>query len=225
MGINLFPEFRGGEIRFIYAQFMRSLFHLAGVRYFFLTPYGMGENNDDALRNGAFWFYRKLGFKASNPDVERLAVAEEAVMRRRPGYRSDMKMLRKLSHTSAHLDLSGGKCRPLEFGALGLALSKMIAEKFGGDRRRATAASVWRLRRVLPVRDYGTWKPTEREIMNSLAPLLCLIDDIETWTDGDRRALASIIRAKGARNEYGFMKKAARHSRLGEGLLVVANRP
>ena len=54
------------------------LFHLASVRYFVLTPYGMGEDNDEALQSGAFWFYRKLGFRAANPEVEALAVREEA---------------------------------------------------------------------------------------------------------------------------------------------------
>ncbi|MFQ5505699.1 MAG: hypothetical protein ACE5F1_13015, partial [Planctomycetota bacterium] len=70
MGINLFPEFRGGEIRFIYPQFMRAIHHALGARYFFLTSYGMGEGNPEAIRSGAFWFYRKLGFRATNLDVE-----------------------------------------------------------------------------------------------------------------------------------------------------------
>ena len=96
MGINLFPEFRGGEIRHLYAQFMRVLHHHLGVEYFFLTSYGMGEGNEDAIRSGAFWFYRKLGFRAANPEVEALARTEEARMHAAPGYRSDRRMLRRL---------------------------------------------------------------------------------------------------------------------------------
>ena len=145
MGINLFPEFRGGEIRYIYAQFMRVLHHRLGVDYFFLTRYGMGEGNPEAIRTGAFWFYRKLGFQPTNPDVEALARAEESRMRARPGYRSDRRTLHRLSHTEAYLDLSAGKCRPFDFGRFGLALGRHIAEKFDGDRalaRKRCAARV-----------------------------------------------------------------------------------
>ena len=54
MGINLIPEFRGGEIRVIYAGLMQALQHLLGVRHFHLTRYAMGEDNEDALASGAF---------------------------------------------------------------------------------------------------------------------------------------------------------------------------
>jgi len=55
IGINLFPEFRGGEIRRIYAAFMRMLHHVLGVRYFFLTRYGMGESNEEAIEAGSIF--------------------------------------------------------------------------------------------------------------------------------------------------------------------------
>ena len=107
----------------------------------------MGEGNPAAIRSGAFWFYRKLGFLPDHPAVERIARAEEARKAARPGHRSDRRTLRKLSHTQAHLDLSGGRCRPFPFGALGVALSRWIAER-ARRRPRARGAALFRARRT-----------------------------------------------------------------------------
>ena len=222
MGINLFPEFRGGEIRYLYAQLMRVLYHLAHVRYFFLTPYGMGEDNDDALKSGAFWFYRKLGFSAERAEVEALARSEEAIMARTPGHRSSLATLRKLSHTAAYLDLSGGHVRPFPFGALGLAATRLIARDFGGDRGRATAACTRRLRRWLELDDLRSWSASERGALEAMAPTLCLLPDLPSWSRADRRSLTAILRAKGGHSEAGYAARVLAHPRLGVELRALA---
>jgi hypothetical protein len=193
MGINLFPEFRGGEIRVVYAQFMRVLHNRLGVDYFFLTRYGMGESNPDAIRSGAFWFYRKLGFLPTSPAVEELARKEEARMRARPGYRSDRRMLRRLSKTEAYLDLSGGRCRPFDFGHLGIAQSRFVAEAFGGDRALAEKRCASRIGRLLGIAD--------GRALRNLAPILSMIPGLPKWSRRDKAALARILKAKDARCE------------------------
>jgi len=217
MGINLFPEFRGGEIRYIYAQFMRVLHQRLGVDYFFLTRYGMGVGNPEAIRTGAFWFYRKLGFLASNAEVESLARAEEARMRKRPGYRSDRRTLHRLSHTEAYLDLSDGKCQPFDFGRFGIGVSRHIAEKFEGDRalaRRRCAARVGRLLEASAGRS-----------LDELSPALDMILDLPRWSRRDRSALASILRAKDARCEARAARLLKSHTRLAAALRSIGRIP
>lgn len=124
---------------------------------------------------GAFWFYRKLGFSAVNPAVEALAQSEEAIMAEQPGYRCSLATLRKLSHTSAYLDLSGGRCRP-----------------------------------------------SERAALDSLAPLLCLLPDLPSWSRKDLKALAAIVRAKGGPCEADFARRALAHPRFGDALRAAA---
>jgi hypothetical protein len=41
-------------------------------------PYQLGHDNEEAIESGAFWFYRKLGFRPGRADLERLAEREEA---------------------------------------------------------------------------------------------------------------------------------------------------
>ena len=66
----------------------------------------MGLHNDEAIESGAFWFYRKLGFRPVLPEVARLSETEEARMARTPGYRTPTRTLRKLAQGS--LIFNGG---------------------------------------------------------------------------------------------------------------------
>jgi hypothetical protein len=222
MGINLFTEFRGAEIRRIYALLMQALYQLLGGRYFFLTSYGMGELNPEALRSGAFWFYRKLGFRAADPGIEALAREEEAMMRRRPGYRSSLATLRELSHTDAYFDLSGGKRRPLDFEGLGLVVSRMVKEEFGGDRRRAARVCGRRVREALRIKDLDAWTPDEKTALERIAPALALVPDLARWPAPEKRALARAIRAKGGRSEADYLRTLEQAPRLAKALQAAA---
>jgi hypothetical protein len=215
MGINLFPEFRGGETRYLYGQLMRVFHHALGAELFFLTRYGMGEDNKDAIQTGAFWFYRKLGFRPTNAEVETLAVREEALRAVDPAHRSDRRMLRRLSRTEAHLDLSGGRCRPVDFGRLALAESRWLGQAAGGDGRRAAALCAARLGRILGV-------DQRARAVRSAAPSLCLIPDLHAWPRRDREMLARFLRAKDGSSEAKAARLSARLPRLAEALRQAA---
>lgn len=223
MGINLFREYRGGEIRHVYAQLMNALYHHAGVRYFFLTSYGMGDGNPEALKSGAFWFYRKLGFRAADPDIEALAREQEAIMRRRPGYRCPMSVLRALSYTDAYLDLSGGQCAPLNFEWLGHVVSEHITKEFAGDRARAGRAAVRLVLQALNIDDYAEWMGAERVALERFAGVLALIRDLATWSQRDKRSLVAAIRARGGPRESLYTRRVASAARLVEALHAIAN--
>jgi hypothetical protein len=222
MGMNLFPEFRGGEVRFFYSQLMHSLYHLAGVRYFFLTSYGMGEDNPEALKSGAFWFYRKMGFRATRPEVEALARAEEKIMRRSPGYRCSLATLRRLSHTEAHFDLSRGACSPTHFARLGLAASRHVTERFDGDRARAQHVGGRRLAKALGATDFASWGGDEKIAVEQLAPVYGLIPDLHRWPVRDRRALLTAIRARGMHNDMAYARAVAAHERLRKAIQTIS---
>jgi hypothetical protein len=154
----------------------------------------MGEDNEDAIESGAFWFYRKLGFATTNPRVEALARAEEARMRAEPEYRSDKSTLRRLSHTEAVLDLSSGRYRPLDFGKLAVLESRHIEARFGGDRKEAERRSASWIGRVLGITRIGTGA-------RRLSPLLSLVPEVSRWSVRDKARLAKALRAKDAVSE------------------------
>ena len=83
VGFNTFYTFRGGEAGWIYAQVLRCLCHLMGTTCVSVYPYQLGHDNEEAIESGAFWFYRKLGFRPGRADLQRLARARREENRRR----------------------------------------------------------------------------------------------------------------------------------------------
>lgn len=99
VGFNLYYTFREGESAWIYARLLRLFRQILPVRYFSVDPYQIGLENDEALDSGAFWFYRKLGFRPLDPAAAKLVAREETRMLREPGYRSSRRTLEKLAHS------------------------------------------------------------------------------------------------------------------------------
>ena len=97
VGFNLYYTFREGESAWIYARLLRLFRQVLGVTCFSVDPYQIGHENSEAVDSGAFWFYRKLGFRATNPQVARLMEREENRMRQTPGYRSSRRTLERLA--------------------------------------------------------------------------------------------------------------------------------
>jgi hypothetical protein len=97
VGFNLYYTFREGESAWIYARLLRLFRQVLGVTCFSVDPYQIGLENREAVDSGAFWFYRKLGFRPVNPKVAALTAREERRMRQTPGYRSSKRTLEKLA--------------------------------------------------------------------------------------------------------------------------------
>jgi hypothetical protein len=97
VGFNLYYTFREGETAWLYARLLRLFKQLLPVSCFAVDPYQVGHHNEEAIESGAFWFYRKLGFRPANPRVDRLLAREEAKMRANPAHRTKPAMLRRLA--------------------------------------------------------------------------------------------------------------------------------
>jgi len=99
IGFNLYYTFREGESAWIYARLLRLFRQILGVKCFSVDPYQVGLENEEALDSGAFWFYRKLGFRPLDSAAAQLTEREENRMQRTPGYRSSRRTLEKLAHS------------------------------------------------------------------------------------------------------------------------------
>lgn len=97
VGFNLYYTFREGEAAWIYARLLRFLRQMLGVTHFSVDPYQLGHENKEALESGAFWFYRKLGFRPLDPQITKLVAREERRMQADPGHRSGTATLKKLA--------------------------------------------------------------------------------------------------------------------------------
>jgi hypothetical protein len=104
VGFNTFYTYRQGETAWIYAQALRCLQALTHAKCISIYPYQIGQNNDEAIESGAFWFYRKLGFRPGRPDLEKLCEKEEKRIAVNPNYRTPARTLKRLAEAHMFYD-------------------------------------------------------------------------------------------------------------------------
>ncbi|MBI5086799.1 MAG: hypothetical protein HZB13_19655 [Acidobacteria bacterium] len=95
-GFNLYYTFRAGETAWLYARILQAMHQLAGASCFVVDPYQIGHENDEAIDSGAFWFYRKLGFRSVDSGIGELTAREEQRIAKDPAYRTSPATLRRL---------------------------------------------------------------------------------------------------------------------------------
>ena len=105
-GFNLYYTFRDGETAWLYARTLNVMHHFAGVTAFSLDPYQIGHENEEGIESGAFWFYRKLGFRPMRKEAMQLAEKEEQKIASRKGYRTSAATLRKLAASPMIFELN-----------------------------------------------------------------------------------------------------------------------
>jgi len=105
-GFNLYYTFRDGETAWLYAWTLNVMRHFAGVTTFAIDPYQIGHENEEGIASGAFWFYRKLGFRPVRRDVLELVEKEEQKIATRSGYRTAARTLKRLAESPMIFELN-----------------------------------------------------------------------------------------------------------------------
>ncbi|HEX9167021.1 MAG TPA: hypothetical protein VF862_14005, partial [Gemmatimonadales bacterium] len=236
IGVNLFPEFRGGESAFIFAQVLRAYRQRYRVAQFLVDPYQFGKGNTEAIRSGAFWFYYRLGFRPTDPEVATEASAEWARLHSTAGHQTAASVLRRFTASPLFLDVD-----PLEAGmtpaldapwrpvapdlpSLGLAVTRWIAHHYHADRGRAQSESLRLVSRALGA-SVRPRRKNEREWFERLAPLAAMIPDLGRWPRAERRLLAAALAAKGGRRERDYALRLQQLPRLRQAWQQTAAHP
>jgi hypothetical protein len=219
VGFNTFYTFRGGEAGWIYAQVLRCLCHLMGTTCISVYPYQLGHDNEEAIASGAFWFYRKLGFRPGRADLQRLAEREEKKIAADPKYRTRARTLKRLAAGHVFYELPGS-----EVGAwdrfstrnIGLRVNRRMAQEFGGDAALMRQKSRRALERMLDV-NMSSWSDLEKNVFDDLAVILA--SNSHTWNREEKQDLLRIVRAKGNHYEMSYLHLTQNHRRLREALI------
>jgi hypothetical protein len=216
VGFNAFYTFRGGEVAWIYAQALRCLIALTGAKCISMYPYQLGDGNDEAIESGAFWFYRKLGFRPGRKNLLKLVEREERRIASDPQYRTSPRTLRRLAAGHVFYELPGsevGAWDNFSTRKIGLKVNRHMARDFGGNSQRMRQASSKWLARALAV------KATAQEALGkatfeTFAMVLSLAPGLASWSRQEKQALLQVIRAKPAANEMRYLRLTQMHSRL-----------
>jgi len=227
VGFNTFYTYRQGETAWIYAQALRCLCGFTGATTISIYPYQIGQNNDEALDSGAFWFYRKLGFRSGRDDLELLAKSEERKIAANPQYRTPKKTLKELAEAHMFYELkqgaSSGSWDTFSTRNLGLRVNRRMAREFGGDASRIRASSVREVSRALGV-NLSQWSSAERQAFENWALVLALVPDLHRWSEQEKRGLVTMIRAQAGANEMRYLRLTQKLPRLREEVLRLGSK-
>jgi hypothetical protein len=226
VGFNTFYTYRQGETACIYAQALRCLCTLTGATTISVYPYQIGQNNDEAIDSGAFWFYRKLGFRSGNRDLETRARREEQKIAANPQYRSSKKTLKRLAEAHVFYELPEsvhGAWDNFSTRTLSLRVNRRMAREFGGDSARIRHASVAEVSRALSV-SLSRWNPAERQAFENWSLVLALIPNLHRWSAKEKQDLSKITRAQAGSSEMRYLRLTQQHSRLREELLRLGSK-
>jgi len=224
VGFNTFYTFRGGEVAWTFAQVLRCLCHFTGATCISMYPYQLGHNNEEAIESGAFWFYRKLGFRPGRADLLRLVEREEARIARNPKYRTPSRTLRRLAEGHAFYELPGeelGAWHRFSTRNIGLQVNRRMAAEFGGSLAHFQNASVRSLAKVLRTRT-----PADdmlRKSFENFALVAALIPDLRSWSTMEKEDLLQVIRAKSGTDEMHYLHLLQAHGRLRDAMLRVGS--
>ncbi|HEX6190072.1 MAG TPA: hypothetical protein VFZ40_18480 [Pyrinomonadaceae bacterium] len=221
-GFNLYYTFREGETAWLYARILRLMRQLLGVTVFSIEPYQIGHENEEGIESGAFWFYRKLGFRPVRPEILKLTQAEELKGANDRRYRTSARTLRKLAagymlfETQSATKKSGEWDR-FEARNIGLALQRRMAQEFRGDAKRLRAHSVDLVRRALNVKALTS--------SSDLPLVLAMIPDLKNWSVADKELAARVLSAKHGRDEAAFLKQMQKHALLRAFMIELGSKP
>jgi hypothetical protein len=221
-GFNLYYTFRDGETAWLFARILRLMRQLLGVTVISIDPYQVGHENEEGIESGAFWFYRKLGFRPVKPELMKLTLAEEKKMATNRKYRSSARMLRRLAAGHMIFELSPARTRGEwdRFTArkLGLAVQRRMARDFGSDRAAICEASVALVARALSIRP-DRWSDAEQTALTNLALPIAMIPNLNRWDDSQNQLAVQVIRAKAGNDEARYLKLMQEHAALRRALI------
>lgn len=211
VSFNIFYAFRNGESAFCFARLLKLYHQLFGSTSFSIDPYQIGLDNEEAIEAGAFWFYRKLGFRASDPAVEQIARREEQRIAEEPDYRTPARTLRRIAHSSlawgANTDWDRFHVRNI-----GLTIQK----KFAASGESAAAFAESCRKRV------AAKLGISQRAAGDLALVLDLVA-LERWSAEERAAVRAIVLAKHGRSEKEYLRLLGRHDKLRRAIIAAGS--
>jgi hypothetical protein len=215
-GFNFYYTFRDGETAWIYARTLNVFRHLLGVTAFSIDPYQIGYENEEGIESGAFWFYRKLGFRPTKPSLRKLTEGEERKIVGRKSYRTSERTLRSLAGGSMIFQLNdtqAGDWDSFQVRNIGLAVQRRMATRFGGDASKMREATIKLVGRSLGM-SMASLSKTQLGVFSDFSVVLSLIPGLDDWKNAEKENLLRIIQAKANAQESRYLKLMQRHERL-----------
>ena len=217
-GFNLYYTFRDGETAWLYARTLNVMHHLTGVTAFSLDPYQVGFENEEGIKSGAFWFYRKLGFRSTAKSIQQLTELEETKIRSRKTYRTGATTLRRMAKAPMIFETSAenkGNWDRFQIRNLGFRTQQLMASEFNGDATRMRDEANANMNRLCGTRNV--------KYPEGLAVSLLLVPEATSWSAEEKKLLLRIVEAKQSGTEARYLKLMQKHVKLRSELIRIGS--
>jgi hypothetical protein len=217
-----------------------------GTTVISVYPYQLGHDNDEAIESGAFWFYRKLGFRPGRRDLLKLVEREEKKIAAACGagtrfgfaqgtparqpYRTPAWILKRLAAGHVFYELPGsevGAWDKFSTRNIGLRVNQRMAREFGGDANRMREHSRQALEHLLGIKNgivsTSSWSPLEKQAFDNFALVVAQVPELRSWNRKEKEDLLQVIRAKSKPDEMLYLHLTQRHDRLRKLLLKLGS--
>jgi len=151
IGLNIFPDYRGGETRYIFEKVLELHAKVYHLRRFTADPYQIGKDNSDGIHSGAFWAYYNVGFRPIEKQQQQLATLEAAKIEAGNKYRTAPAVLKMLAESRLELLMQKNAVR-FDATDMSRAYAAIITKKYKGNRQRAEKGAAKKLASILQIR-------------------------------------------------------------------------
>ncbi|HUM48075.1 MAG TPA: hypothetical protein PLD84_14180 [Chitinophagales bacterium] len=220
IGVNVLSPYRGGESAYLFLQVLRLYHHHYKVSRFIIEPYQIGYKNPEGLQSGAFWFYYRMGFVPENAELKALAVDEFNNIKNNKGYRSSLTVLKKLSVSNMELVLDESGHHQVDVLMISNAISKMISNRFEGNRKLAEDVTTAWLLKFLRIKPGGHLSFNVQPSLQNFSLLLQLFPPGGDWSEAAKEALKELIFLKGDGSEWRYIRQFQKLHRLNEAIAM-----
>lgn len=211
IGLNVFPDYRGGETRYIFEQVLQLHAQVYNLNRFTVDPYQIGKDNSDGILSGAFWVYYHAGFRPIEKQQKEIAANEAAKIKAERKYRTDAAVLKTLAGSRMELILQKNA---VSFDATDLsrAYANIITKNYKGDRVAAEKDGAKKLASILQIKNYQ--EANMNFVLKNWA-LYLLCKEKELRQDGKlKQSLKTIFNLKANGSEEAYINASQKNNTL-----------
>ena len=213
---HIFENFRGVETTLIYARAITLTHLLFNAQHFVVDPYQLGQDNEDALAAGVWWFYYKMGFRSRDREIRQIVRRELKKKEINPNHRSSHTTLSQLANEYLSYDMVPRKS-PVNKLTLTWDVEMGVSAnqtRWGSNRELGIQEASAEVAKRLGLRSFKGFNRAERQAWDRWSTLLVNFRGMSRWSKTNRLRVIDIVRAKGAHCEGDYVKLFDRHTLL-----------